>query len=222
MSLPEIQLRLVTPQEQARFQELMAAHHYLGALPKIGRTLRYVASGGSGGEQWLALLVFSAAALKCAARDEWIGWDFRWQYDRLHLVANNSRLLILPDCHYRNLASRVLSLAEARLATDWPRQFGYRRLGQTVGAESAGTLRLSPRKRPPRRAHCYDHPRRAHPRRSRRTRPVSRTLEPTIPPARRKPGHRRQNHAPRRGRRRAADFDYRKMTENSRQCPLAA
>ena len=25
----------------------MAAHHYLGALPKIGRTLRYVAIGGN-------------------------------------------------------------------------------------------------------------------------------------------------------------------------------
>ncbi len=100
----------------------MQAHHYLGALPKIGRTLWYVATWKG---QWVALLSFSAAAWKCAARDRWIGWDFRHQYDRLHLLANNSRFLILPDRHWPNLASRVLSLCERRLRRDWPQRFGY-------------------------------------------------------------------------------------------------
>ena len=100
----------------------MQAHHYLGALPKIGRTLWYVATWEG---QWVALLSFSAAAWKCAARDRWIGWDFRHQYDRLHLLANNSRFLILPDRHWPNLASRVLSLCERRLRRDWPERFGY-------------------------------------------------------------------------------------------------
>ena len=71
----------------------MQAHHYLGALPKIGETLWYVAHLNGA---WLALAVFSAAALKCRARDAWVGWDFRCQYGRLHLVSNNTRLLLLP------------------------------------------------------------------------------------------------------------------------------
>jgi hypothetical protein len=71
------------------------------------------------------LLSFSAAAWKCAARDAWIGWDFRHPYDRLHLIANHSRFLILPDQHYPNLASRVLALSERRLVRDWPERFGY-------------------------------------------------------------------------------------------------
>jgi hypothetical protein len=71
------------------------------------------------------LLSFSAAAWKCAARDAWIGWDFRHPYDRLHLIANHSRFLILPDQHYPNLASRVLALSERRLVRDWPARFGY-------------------------------------------------------------------------------------------------
>jgi hypothetical protein len=100
----------------------MEAHHYLGALPKIGHTRWYVATWNG---QWLALLSFSAAAWKCAARDTWIGWGFRHQYDRLHLIANNSRFLILPDHHYPNLASRVLALCERRLAGDWRERFGY-------------------------------------------------------------------------------------------------
>ena len=94
----------------------MQAHHYLGALPKIGHTLWYVARHDA---EWLALLSFSAAAWKCAVRDGWIGWAARYQYDRLHLIANNSRFLILPAHHQPNLASRVLALAEHRVAADW-------------------------------------------------------------------------------------------------------
>ena len=66
----------------------MQEHHYLGALAKIGHTLRYVAERDG---RWVGLLSVSAPALKCAARDQWIGWDYRHQYDRLNLVANNSR-----------------------------------------------------------------------------------------------------------------------------------
>ncbi|MGF1548778.1 MAG: Druantia anti-phage system protein DruA [Thiotrichales bacterium] len=122
MNLHEIILQPVGSTEEQQFQSLMQAHHYLGALPKIGHTLWYVASWRG---QWLALLSFSAAALKCTARDAWIGWDFRHQYDRLHLVANNSRFLILPEHHHRNLASRVLALCEQRLVRDWQARFGY-------------------------------------------------------------------------------------------------
>jgi hypothetical protein len=42
------------------------------------------------------LLSFSASALKCGARDGWIGWDLRHRYSRLKLIVNNSRFLILP------------------------------------------------------------------------------------------------------------------------------
>jgi len=100
----------------------MQEHHYLGSLPKISETLWYVAALG---DQWVALLSFSASALKCAARDRWIGWNFRHQYDRLKLIVNNSRFLILPDWHIRNLGSRILSLCQRRLDTDWQKAFGH-------------------------------------------------------------------------------------------------
>ncbi|MDX2464915.1 MAG: DUF4338 domain-containing protein [Porticoccus sp.] len=115
-------LQPVEQTEQVRFQSLLDEHHYLGALPKIGHTLWYVASFRG---EWLALLSFSAAARKCAVRDNWIGWSFRYQYDRLHLIANNSRFLILPEHHYSNLASRILSLCEHRISRDWVEHFGY-------------------------------------------------------------------------------------------------
>jgi len=122
LNLLEVLVRPVGASEEQRFQHLMQQHHYLGALPKIGETLWYVASWR---DQWVALLSFSAAALKCTARDRWIGWDFRHQFDRLKLLTNNSRFLILPDWHFPNLASRILSLCQKRLAADWQSAFGH-------------------------------------------------------------------------------------------------
>jgi hypothetical protein len=122
LNLQEIVVRPVRFLEEPHYQEQMQKHHYLGSLPKIGETLWYLASWH---DQWVALLSFSTPAWKCAARDRWIGWDFRHQYDRLHLVTNNSRFLILPDYHLPNLASRILSLCQKRLPCDWQQSFGH-------------------------------------------------------------------------------------------------
>jgi len=54
-----------------------------------------------------------------------VDWDLGHQYDRLNLVANNSRFLILPGCHRKNLASKILSLCRQRIQQDWINRFGY-------------------------------------------------------------------------------------------------
>ena len=118
----KLHVRPVERSEEARYREEMARHHYLGNLAKIGETIWYVATCG---EQWVAQLSVSAAALKCGVRDRWIGWDFRTQYGRLKLIANNSRFLILPDWHRPNIGSRVLALLERRIVSDWPARFGH-------------------------------------------------------------------------------------------------
>ena len=122
MELSQIIVRPVNKTEESRFQELMQSYHYLGFLPKIGNTIWYVATNN---DEWVALISYSACALKCGVRDQWIGWGFRHQYDRLHLVANNSRFLILPQHHQNNLASKVLSLCKRRIQDDWVDRFGY-------------------------------------------------------------------------------------------------
>ena len=128
MAVSELVDDIVSPEQEARFQELMQAHHYLGALPKIGQTLWYVAHRHGA---WLALAVFSAAALKCRARDRCVGWDFRIQYGRLHLVAKNTRLFVLPGPRRRNLGSRVPGLCARRIVRDWPARFSHRLLLET-------------------------------------------------------------------------------------------
>jgi len=124
VNLDEVQVRPAARSEEPLHRQLMAAHHYLGYLPKIGQTLWYIATYH---EQWVGLLIFSAAAWKCAVRDQWIGWDFhrQYDYDRLKLIANNSRFLILPDWHRTNLGSKILSLCQKRLSEDWQKRFGH-------------------------------------------------------------------------------------------------
>ncbi len=122
MQLKELLVRPITGQETEQYSDLLHRYHYLGALPSIGETLRYVALWQG---QWIALISFSSAALKCSARDRWIGWSYRHQFDRTHLLSNNSRFLILPQCHYPNAATRILSLCQRRLASDWMAQFKH-------------------------------------------------------------------------------------------------
>ena len=122
VNLGDLAVRPVERAEEARHQGLMQAHHYLGALPKIGETLWYVATYRA---EWVALLTVSAAAWKCGVRDRWIGWDVRRQYARLKLIANNSRFVILPGWHRRNLGSKTLSLCQKRLPEDWRTRFGH-------------------------------------------------------------------------------------------------
>jgi len=122
MDLSQVFVRPIAGGEEARFKDLMQQYHYLGALSKIGNTIWYVATYQN---SWLGILSFSAAALKCSARDQWIGWGYRLQYDRLNLVANNSRFLILPQCHHKNLATKILSLCKRRIQHDWENRFGF-------------------------------------------------------------------------------------------------
>jgi hypothetical protein len=122
MQLKQLSVRPISKKEEPQYQQLMEEHHYLGAIPKIGETLWYVAIYEG---QWVGLISFSAAALKCAARDHWIGWTYRHQSGRLKLIANNSRFLILPDWHYKNAASRILSLCLKRLSEDWLEKYAH-------------------------------------------------------------------------------------------------
>ena len=80
--LAALHVRPLERREEGRDQQQMAAPHSLGALPKIGETIWYVATWR---DEWVAQLSLAAAALKCGVRDTGIGGDFRAQYGRLNL-----------------------------------------------------------------------------------------------------------------------------------------
>jgi hypothetical protein len=116
VNLKRVRVRLINTDERAPWDALMRAHHYLGFVALVGRSLRYVAEIDG---HWLALLGWASPALKVASRDDWIGWSPTLQWQRLALIANNSRFLILPGERVKNLASRILGLNLARLSQDW-------------------------------------------------------------------------------------------------------
>ncbi|WP_168185510.1 ISAs1 family transposase [Acidiferrobacter sp. SPIII_3] len=81
--------------------------------------------GAEADGQWLALVGWASAALKCAPRDAWIGWAKALQWQRIGLIANNARFLILPGVQVRNLASQVLGANLRRLSSDWQAVHGH-------------------------------------------------------------------------------------------------
>jgi hypothetical protein len=118
----DIIVRPIRSGERDDWDSLMSAHHYLGLHSLVGESLRYVAEVP---QRWLALLGWSTAAFKCRPRDAWIGWLPAVQWQRLALIANNARFLILPGIRIPNLASKVLSLNVKRLTDDWDRVHGH-------------------------------------------------------------------------------------------------
>lgn len=111
----EIQL-LGDSNEIARADQLVVKHHYLHDATLVGEHLRYVASYKG---QWLAIGYWSAASLHLKSRDQFIGWTHEQCRRRRALIANNARLLCLPQCSYPNLVSRFMKLMLQRLSDDW-------------------------------------------------------------------------------------------------------
>ena len=79
----------------------------MAGLSMVGEHLRYafVYKG-----RWLAVATWSAATFHIKDRDQFIGWSPEQCRRRRALLANNSRLLVRPDCHSPNLISRFMKL----------------------------------------------------------------------------------------------------------------
>jgi len=121
--LEAVTVRLMEDSERERFDEELVTKHYLKNANAVGRVLRYIAEYRG---QWVALLVFSSPAFHIKLRDQWLHWPTRQVKERRHLIAQNSRFLVLPATgRWPNLASRVLTLVCERLPQDWQKHFGY-------------------------------------------------------------------------------------------------
>ena len=114
---------LEAAEPKTRAQALLAQHHYLGGVQAVGEQLHYAVTDRQG--EWVAVLIFAAAAKHLQARDRWIGWSDEQRRRRLALVANNVRFLLLPDRTVPNLGSAVLARILDRLSDDWQHRYGH-------------------------------------------------------------------------------------------------
>jgi len=108
---------------QKLFEQLLHQHHYLSYRSPVGENLQYLVSDRQG--RTLACVLFGAAAWQCADRDEYIGWDAATCGQGLHLLANNTRFLVLPWVRVPGLASHLLSRVARRLSRDWQGKYGH-------------------------------------------------------------------------------------------------
>ena len=113
---------LSKPEQIARCDQAIIKDHYLHDVTLVGEHLRYafVYKG-----QWQAVATWSSAAFHLKDRDQFIGWTAEVCRRRLPLLANNSRLLVLPGCHTPNLISRFMKLMLAQLSDDWQERWGH-------------------------------------------------------------------------------------------------
>src|SRR5208337_3102499 len=86
-----------------------------------GQNLRYLVRDCYGRD--LACVLFGAAAWKVKDRDAFIGWSAQERQQRLSLITNNSRFLILPHVRVPHLASHILGTILRRLRCDWQRKY---------------------------------------------------------------------------------------------------
>lgn len=115
----ELRIDLAEGAEAARlFKGLIGTYHYLGYQQAKGAQVKYLVRYR---ERPVACLSFGPAALKVAARDQFIGWSVPQRQARLPWVVNNDRFLLLPWVEVPNLASWVLSRCVRRLRSDWQR-----------------------------------------------------------------------------------------------------
>ena len=111
-----------TPQEPL-FGRLMEAHHYLAYTRPVGEHLKYLVWAGGAP---IACLAFCSAPRHLAARDEFIGWPASVRRARLHLLAYNTRFLILPWVRVPHLASHLLSRVARQISADWQAVYHHR------------------------------------------------------------------------------------------------
>jgi hypothetical protein len=110
-----------TPAE-ALFASLLEQHHYLGYTQPVGEQLKYLVYAQG---QPVAALAWSSAPRHLGPRDRFIGWSAPQRRAQIHLVAYNTRFLILPGVKVPYLASHLLGRVARQIAADWHALYGH-------------------------------------------------------------------------------------------------
>ena len=110
-----------TPDEKL-FNSLIEQYHYLNYAQPVGEHLKYIVFCE---QRPVACLAFSSAAFALNLRDNFIGWSKEQRDNNRHLLAYNTRFLILPWIQVKFLASHLLSLGARRISSDWEAVYNH-------------------------------------------------------------------------------------------------
>jgi len=98
------------------FNSLIEQYHYLGYTQPVGEHLKYIVFAAG---RPIACFVFSSAPYSIRNRDRFIGWSSEMLGKNRHLLAYNSRFLILPWVKVPHLASHLLAKCARGISADW-------------------------------------------------------------------------------------------------------
>jgi hypothetical protein len=105
------------------YNSLIEAYHYLGYCQPVGEHLKYIVFAGL---RPVGCLAWSSAARHIGCRDRFIGWSADNRRKHIHLIAYNTRFLILPWVRVPYLASHILGQMAKAVAADWQRVYNHR------------------------------------------------------------------------------------------------
>jgi hypothetical protein len=120
-SPPELKMVRHTPLEPL-YNSLIHYYHYLGYRQIVGAHLKYMAFING---QVVACLGWGSPAWRVSCRDRFIGWSDQIKAKNLHMIAQNTRFLILPYVKVPHLASKLLSLNIREIQKDWLKYYGH-------------------------------------------------------------------------------------------------
>ena len=121
--LEPLEIRQVrrTPHEKL-YDTLVEQYHYLGYCHPVGEYLKHVVFVNN---RPIACFAFSSAPRHIGCRDRFIGWDQEQRKQSIHLIAYNTRFLILPWVEIRYLASHLLGRIAKKAAADWQHLYNH-------------------------------------------------------------------------------------------------
>jgi uncharacterized protein DUF4338 len=108
--------------EEPLFHSLMEQYHYLGYQRPVGEHLKYLVKAGG---QVIACLAWSSAPRHLKVRDRYLGWSQQARERNVHLLAYNTRFLMLPWVRVPHLASHLLGRMAKIVPEDWQRIYAH-------------------------------------------------------------------------------------------------
>ncbi len=108
--------------DEPLFNGLIHRYHYLGYTQPVGEQLKYLVSAQ---DRPVACLAWSSGPWHMGPRDRFIGWTPAVRRQGKHLIAYNSRFLILPWVQVPHLASHILSGVARRIRADWQQLYNH-------------------------------------------------------------------------------------------------
>ncbi len=104
------------------FNSLIEHYHYLGYCHPVGEQLKYIIFFQ---QRPVACFAWSSAPRHIGVRDRFIGWSAQSRKKHIHLMAYNTRFLVLPWVRVSCLASHILGQMARIVSEDWQKIYNH-------------------------------------------------------------------------------------------------